>query len=84
MYSFHLHTSPSLSVVRKFTEGHQSTWTIFEWTPTLIGQQLFACKTQYAFVPSQGHTANSATSIFGSLQFEFGCEDCASSSPPHT
>ena len=38
----------------------------------LLRWQLFACKTHYAFVPSQGHTANSATSIFGSLQFEFG------------
>ena len=39
---------------------------------SLFRWQLFACKTQHAFVPSQGHTANSATSIFGSLQFEFG------------
>jgi len=39
---------------------------------SLLSWQLFACKTQHAFVPSQGHTANSATSIFGSLQFEFG------------
>ena len=39
---------------------------------SLLRWQLYACKTQHAFVLSQGHTANSATSIFGSLQFEFG------------
>ena len=39
---------------------------------SLLRWQLFACKTQRAFVLSQGHTANQATSIFGSLQFEFG------------
>jgi len=39
---------------------------------SLLRWQLYACKTQHAFVPSQGHTANSVTSIFGSLQFEFG------------
>jgi len=31
MYSFHLDTSPSLSVVRKFAERHQIAWIIFEW-----------------------------------------------------
>ena len=33
---------------------------------------MYACKTQHAFVLSQGHTANSVTSVVGSLQFEFG------------
>jgi len=41
---------------------------------SLLRWQLYACKTQHAFVLSQGHTANSVTFIyiFGSLQFEFG------------
>jgi len=41
---------------------------------SLLRWQLYACKTQHAFVLSQGHTANSVTSIilFGSLQVEFG------------
>ena len=39
---------------------------------SLLRWQLYACKTQHVFVLSQGHTANSVTSIFGSLQFEFG------------
>jgi len=39
---------------------------------SLLRWQLFACKTQHAFVLAQGHTANSATSIFGSSQFAFG------------
>ena len=38
---------------------------------SLLRWQLYACKTQHAFVLSQGHTANSVTSIFGSLQIEF-------------
>jgi len=39
---------------------------------SLLRWQLYAWKTQHAFVLSQGHTANSVTSTFGSLQFEFG------------
>ena len=38
---------------------------------SLLRWQLYACKTQHAFVLSHGHTANSITSIFGSLQIEF-------------
>jgi len=38
---------------------------------SLLRWQLYAYKTRHAFVLSQGHTANSVTSIFGSLQFEF-------------
>ena len=33
---------------------------------SLLRWQLYACKTQHAFVLSQGHTANSVTSILGS------------------
>ena len=39
---------------------------------SLLRWQLYACKTQHAFVLSQGHTAISVIYIFGSLQFEFG------------
>ena len=35
---------------------------------SLLRWQLLACKTKHALVPSQCHTANSATSIFESLQ----------------
>ena len=40
-------------------------------TLSFLKWQLFACKTQHVFVLSRGHTTNSATSIFGSLQLEF-------------
>jgi len=39
---------------------------------SLLRWQLLASRTQHAFVPLWCHTANSATFIFGSLQFEFG------------